>query len=84
MHWDRVVMVAVCLGMVGIGALGVARAVAAPRGRGPCGCELEQRRLYLDCMHEYSLGAVLSEGEPADAAELCRELAGLPSAPMSR
>jgi len=70
-----------------VAGLAVARC-AAPADAAPrrdCGCELERRRLYLDCMHAYSLGAVLGpDGQPADAAMACRELAGLPAADLPR
>lgn len=80
----------VVLGLVAAAGLVLVAAVnvrAAPSSSEPCSCELERRRLYLDCLHEHSLGTVVGfdatdpAADPRPAAEACRELAGLPAAP---
>jgi len=65
------------------GAVAVAVAIASAgcAGRNDCAgqLEVERRELYLRCLHEYSLGAVVGveEGDDQAAVERCAALAGL-------
>lgn len=71
---DRMTIVAVAIAI----ASSAGCAVAAS---GECAghLEVERRELYLRCLHEYSLGAVLGveEGDDQAAIERCAALAGL-------
>lgn len=79
-------MVAVA-GTVFCVAVGVQQqAAAAPRST-PCECDVARRALYLQCLHEHSLGVVVGPEDPARERQVvidaCTSLSGLQPSDVS-